>query len=495
MIPIISSSDKAFLELLNNRTVDLDTVDSVVKDIINAVKSGGNEELCKITARLDGVDLKPSGIPVGKDEIQAAYSKVSNDFLIALRIAYQNIFKYHKQQLRNSWIDPHPDGKMLGQLITPLHRVGIYVPGGKASYPSSVLMNAIPAIVAGVQEIVMVTPPNDDGTITPYTLVAAAESGVTEIYRIGGAQAVAALAYGTETIANVDKIVGPGNIYVTAAKRQVFGTVDIDMLAGPSEVLIIADNSARPDFIAADMLAQAEHDEMASAILVTTDIQLAKDVQTELYRQLEKLNRRTVAEKSINERGLIITTASLDEAVDIANSFAPEHLELLLAEPYSWLGRVRHAGAVFLGHYSPEPVGDYMAGPNHVLPTGGTAKFFSPLNVDTFMKKTSVIGYSPESLMREGQYIINLALTEGLDAHAASVKLRLDALVDDVSAESADTEQDVSKAIAYGLNSFPTTNNTGIRNMLGMEDFRPNFGTMHERVKTNNFGSPRQSNR
>jgi len=424
------SQDKALSELLQGRTADLDKVEDAVKDIIRSVRDGGDEQLCAITARFDGASLTPADLVVGEAEIKAAYQKVSDSYLAALRMAAQNIHRYHSRQLHNSWIDPQPDGTVLGQLITPLSRVGIYVPGGKAAYPSSVLMNAIPAAVAGIQQIVMVTPPDRNGEMNPYTLVAAAEAGVTEIYRVGGAQAVAALAYGTATVARVDKIVGPGNIYVTAAKRQVFGVVDIDMLAGPSEILIVADASARPEFVAADMLSQAEHDELASAILVTPVAELAEKVQQEITRQMAKLGRRHIAEKSINEHGAIIITANLEEAVEVANSFAPEHLELLVADPYRWLGSVSNAGAAFLGHFSPEPVGDYWAGPNHVLPTGGTARFFSPLNVDTFMKKTSIIGYSSRALARDGEHILTLANTEGLDAHAESVRCRLAALAD-----------------------------------------------------------------
>ncbi len=427
---IIKSEDKALCELLQGRTADLEKVENVVKDIISSIRNGGDNQLCAITARFDGIDLAPSNLLVSEAEIKNAYQKVNEKFLAALRVATQNIYRYHSRQLHNSWIDPQPDGSLLGQLITPLNRVGIYVPGGKAAYPSSVLMNAIPAAVAGVQQIVMVTPPNRSGAVNPYTLVAAAEAGVTEIYRVGGAQAVAALAYGTETIARVDKIVGPGNVYVTAAKRQVFGIVDIDMLAGPSEVLIVADDSAKPEFVAADMLSQAEHDELASSILVTPLAELAEQVRQQIAKQMVQLSRRNIAEKSINERGAMIITANLDEAVKVANSFAPEHLELLVADPYRWLGSVNNAGAVFLGHFSPEPVGDYLAGPNHVLPTGGTARFFSPLNVDTFMKKTSLIGYSPKALARDGEHILTMAGTEGLDAHAASVQCRLAELAD-----------------------------------------------------------------
>ncbi|AGL01879.1 histidinol dehydrogenase [Desulfoscipio gibsoniae] len=484
MIRIIRSVDKALSNLLQSRTVDLEKVENVVKDIINAVRDGGDDQLCAITNRLDGADLAPSDLPVGDAEIKAAYQKVSDRFLAALRVAAQNIYRYHCRQLRNSWIDPQPDGTMLGQIISPLSRVGIYVPGGKASYPSSVLMNAIPAAVAGVKQIVMVTPPDSSGAVNPYTLVAAAEAGVTEIYRVGGAQAVAALAYGTPTIARVDKITGPGNIYVTAAKRQVFGAVDIDMLAGPSEVLIVADESASPEFVAADMLAQAEHDELASSILVTPVVGLAEKVQQQISKQLAKLSRRKVAEKSINERGAIIITATLDEAVQVANSFAPEHLELLVSDPYRWLGSVNNAGAVFLGHYSPEPVGDYMAGPNHVLPTGGTARFFSPLNVDTFMKKTSLIGYSPRALARDGEHIVALAGTEGLDAHAASVQCRLSVLAESLNDGLSGAQNINSGAISHGLPTLPalTDNKYAPRNLPGMSGIKPGFGDLPGRT-------------
>jgi histidinol dehydrogenase len=320
--------------------------------------------------------------------------------------------------------------------------------------------------------------------VNPHTLVAAAEAGVTEIYRVGGAQAVAALAYGTETVARVDKIVGPGNIYVTAAKRQVFGAVDIDMLAGPSEVLIVADDSARPEFVAADMLAQAEHDELASSILVTPHRQLAEKVQQEIDKQLAKLNRRLVAEKSINERGAIIITATLDEAVQVANAWAPEHLELMVADPYRWLGSVTGAGAVFLGHFSPEPVGDYLAGPNHVLPTGGTARFISPLNVDTFIKKTSIIGYAPRALARDGEHIVALAETEGLDAHAASVQYRLAALADSPVGGCTTTGETSSVANSYGLQNLTTLapKNNALGDLPGLSSIKPGFGDLPGRV-------------
>ncbi|SFF96711.1 histidinol dehydrogenase [Desulfotomaculum arcticum] len=426
MIRVIKPRDDGLSEILANRALDLEQVDEQVKEIIKTVRTGGDDGLCAVTARLDGVEIVPGDLLVSQAEIKEAYQAVNKEFLSALRQAAENIKNFHRRQLRNSWFEPRPEGVTLGQLITPLHRVGIYVPGGKASYPSSVLMNALPATVAGVKEIVMVTPPGKDGSVNPYTLVAASEAGIAEIYRVGGAQAIAALAYGTETIPGVEKITGPGNIYVTAAKRQVFGTVDIDMLAGPSEVLIIADGAARPDFVAADMLAQAEHDEMASAILVTNDTKLAEMVKNELAQQIVKISRREIAEKSIIERGAIIITEAMENCIQIANAYAPEHLELQVLEPYRWLGGIRNAGAVFIGAFSPEPVGDYFAGPNHVLPTGGTAKFFSPLNVDTFMKKTSLIDYSMQALCTDGRQIMALAATEGLDAHAKAVGIRLE---------------------------------------------------------------------
>lgn len=484
MIPIIKPGDKRYNELIQDRAFDLEQVEATVSEIINAVRTGGDKQLCAVTARLDGIELEPAQLPVAGREIEAAYEQVDEDFLTALRLAAANITRFHRRQLRNSWFEPQPDGSVLGQVVSPLRRVGIYVPGGKASYPSSVLMNAIPAAVAGVKEIVMVTPPGRDGTVNPYTLVAAAEAGVTEIYRVGGAQAVAALAYGTATIGKVDKITGPGNIYVTAAKRQVFGVVDIDMLAGPSEVLIVADGSARPEFIAADMLAQAEHDEMASAILVTTDRELAEQVNRELTVQLNRLNRREVAAASLTANGAIILTTSLDEALEVANSFAPEHMELMVAEPFPWLGRVTAAGAVFLGHFAPEAVGDYIAGPNHVLPTGGTARFFSPLNVDTFMKKTSIIGYSEAALKKEGARAVLLAETEGLDAHAASITVRL-------KSQPARNGRQVQNngMLAGGNYRMPPFNHaggnsniddTGLRNLPGMKTLKPGFGDLHK---------------
>ena len=487
MISIIRPGDQRFTSLLRNRSFNLNKVADTVRDIVSAVQADGDKELCAITARLDGAQLDPSGIPVSRREIDDAYNHVGSDFLTALRLASENIYGYHARQLKNSWFEPQPDGTLLGQMIKPLGRVGIYVPGGKASYPSSVLMNAIPAAVAGVEEIVMVTPPDKDGNVNPHTLVAAAEAGVTEIYRVGGAQAVAALAFGTPTIKKVDKITGPGNIYVTAAKRLVFGAVDIDMLAGPSEVLIVADNSARPDFIAADMLAQAEHDDMASAILVTPDPGLAQSVSQELERQLHKLERQAVTAKAIADHGAVILVDGLEEALDIADSFAPEHLELMLADPYRWLGRIKNAGAIFMGHYSPEAAGDYIAGPNHVLPTNGTARFFSPLEVDTFMKKTSLIDYSPGALRRDGPHAVILAETEGLDAHAASIKIRLEqGPANDNRQHNNSTGHEAGSGdcqappFNHAPADSPAVNNHGLGDLSGMKSLKPGFGDLHK---------------
>ena len=392
--------------------------------IIKGVQAKGDEEIYRLTEEYDHVNLRPEGLRVSSRDIQGAYREVSEDFLRALRKAKENILNFHEKQKRTSWLEPDTDGSMLGQLLLPLKRVGIYVPGGTASYPSSVLMNALPAVVAGVQEIVMVSPPRKDGTLLPEVLVAAAEAGVTEVYKVGGAQGIAALAYGTETIQPVDKITGPGNIYVTLAKKKVFGTVDIDMLAGPSEILILADESAHPQELAADLLSQAEHDRLASAILVSPCRELLEQTIAAVERQLEDLPRAEIARASWETYGAAVLVPDLQTGLDLANKIAPEHFELVVKDPYSWLGQVRNVGAVFLGRYSPEPVGDYFAGPNHVLPTGGSARFYSPLNVDMFMKKVSVIGYSEAALKRDAKEIALLARSEGLEAHARAVEVR-----------------------------------------------------------------------
>lgn len=395
-----------------------------VTDLLKRVRDEGEEAIYQLTEEFDQVNLRQSGLRVSEEEFQKAYREVNEEFIQALRTAKGNILRYHEKQKRISWLDPEADGSMLGQLLLPLKRVGIYVPGGTASYPSSVLMNALPAVVAGVKEIVMVSPPRADGTLLPEVLVAAAEAGVTEVYKVGGAQGIAALAYGTEHISSVDKITGPGNIYVTLAKKQVFGIVDIDMLAGPSEILILADESGRPEELAADLLSQAEHDRLASAILVSPSRELLEQTVSEVERQLEDLPRTEIARASWETYGAAILVSDLSEGMDLANKIAPEHFEMVVKNPYTWLGQVRNVGAVFLGRYSPEPVGDYFAGPNHVLPTGGTARFYSPLNVDTFMKKVSVIGYSEEALKRDAEQIALLARSEGLEAHARAVEAR-----------------------------------------------------------------------
>ena len=403
---------------------DDENLERRVAEILKLVQEDGDEAIYRLTEEFDHVSLRQSGLKVTDEEINRAYKAVNADFLQALRTAKRNILRYHEKQKRISWLDPNSDGSILGQLVLPLKRVGIYVPGGTASYPSSVLMNALPAVVAGVKEIVMVSPPRADGTLLPEVLTAAAEAGVTEIYKAGGAQGIAALAYGTESIAQVDKITGPGNIYVTLAKKQVFGTVDIDMLAGPSEILILADESGRPEELAIDLLSQAEHDRLASAILVSPSRQLLEETVLEVERQLKDLPRAEIARASWETYGAAIWVADLKEGMDLANKIAPEHFELVVQEPYAWLGQVRNVGAVFLGRYSPEPVGDYFAGPNHVLPTGGTARFYSPLNVDTFMKKVSVIGYSEAALRLDAEQIALLARSEGLEAHARAVEVR-----------------------------------------------------------------------
>ncbi|HEY0827557.1 MAG TPA: histidinol dehydrogenase [Bacilli bacterium] len=396
------------------------------RSIVEQVKREGDTAVIRLTEALDRI--KVGRLRVGEEEIQAAYAQVDEPFLIAIRQAAVNIRAFHEKQKRTSWMDLQDNGSILGQIVRPLRRVGVYVPGGKAAYPSSVLMNVIPAQVAGVPEIVMVTPPSTagGGGINPYILVAAAEVGVKEIYRVGGAQAIAALAYGTESIKPVDKIVGPGNIYVALAKRLVFGVVDIESIAGPSEIVVLADDTADPVYIAADLLSQAEHDEMASAILVTASEKLARLVKAEVETQLTALTRREIAAASIQNHGVILTVSDLDEAIDVVNRLAPEHLELMINEPFACLGKIENAGAIFVGPYSSEPVGDYFAGPNHVLPTNGTARFSSPLNVDDFMKKSSVIYYSKQALMENGHSIITLAGHEGLEAHARAIQIRLE---------------------------------------------------------------------
>ncbi|AZK45452.1 histidinol dehydrogenase [Paenibacillus lentus] len=400
---------------------------AIVKAIVSAVKNEGDAALLNYTEQLDGMKLAPESLRVTEEELRAAYEQVEPSFVSAISAAAENIRAYHSRQKRNSWMDLQPDGSILGQIIRPLKRVGVYVPGGKASYPSSVLMNVIPAQVAGVPEIVMVTPPATNGKagIDPYILVAAAEAGVNEIYRVGGAQAIAALAYGTESIAPVDKICGPGNIYVALAKREVYGAVDIDSIAGPSEIAVLADDSADPAYVAADLLSQAEHDEMASAVLVTTSEAFANACRDEVQRQLAELPRREIAEASINSYGVILLVDSIEEGISVINQMAPEHFELIVEEPIAYLGLIENAGAIFLGPYSSEPVGDYFAGPNHIIPTNGTARYSSPVDVDDFIKKSSLIYYSKEALLTNGETIMELARREGLEGHARAIEIRM----------------------------------------------------------------------
>lgn len=396
---------------------------AVVKGIIADVRSRGDEALGEYTEKFDRVKL--SSFSVTEEEIEEAYGKVDEQFISIVREAAENIRTYHEKQLRPSWMTTEENGTILGQKITPLDSVGVYVPGGTAAYPSSVLMNVVPAKVAGVKRIVMVSPPDADGKLPAAVLVAAKEAGVVEIYKAGGAQAVAALAYGTETIQAVDKITGPGNIYVALAKREVFGDVDIDMIAGPSEIAILADETARADEVAADLLSQAEHDPRACSVLVTPSQELAEAVAIEVENQLALLPRKEIAARSIADYGVIYVTNDIDEAVETVNQLAPEHLEVMTANAMELLGKIRHAGAIFIGRYSSEPVGDYFAGPNHVLPTNGTARFSSPLNVDDFQKKSSVIIYSEKALKANGAKIAAFARMEGLEAHARAVEARL----------------------------------------------------------------------
>jgi histidinol dehydrogenase len=395
-----------------------------VEAIVADVRARGDLAVLEYTKRFDGADLSADAIRVGKDEIAAAARAVDPELIGVMRRAAARVADFHRKQLRPGYLEPFAPGEMMGQLAKPLESVGVYVPGGKASYPSSVVMNIVPAKVAGVGRVVMTTPCGRDGTVPPHTIAAGVIAGADEIYKVGGAQAVAALAFGTDTIPRVDKIVGPGNIYVALAKRSVYGYVDVDSIAGPSEILVIADGTASPAFVAADLLSQAEHDEMASSVLVTTSAELAEAVSLEISRQIGRLSRRGIIEKSLEEFGAAIIVADLDEAARLSDEIAPEHLELCVADPFGLLTRIRNAGAVFLGNYSPEPLGDYMAGPNHVLPTGGTARFFSPLGVDHFMKRTSVISFSKPALAALADDITRFAEAEGLTAHAAAVRIR-----------------------------------------------------------------------
>ena len=395
-----------------------------VNDIINNVRSNGDAAIFDYTKRFDGADINASNIRVTKEEIEEAYTLVDPELIDVIRKALVNIREYHEKQRQYSWFDSKPNGTMLGQKVTPLATTGVYVPGGKAVYPSSVLMNVIPAKVAGVEKIVMVTPPGKDGKVNPNTLVAANEAGADEIYKVGGAQAIAALAFGTESIPKVDKIVGPGNIYVALAKKTVYGYVSIDSIAGPSEILVLADETANPRYVAADLLSPAEHDELASAILVTTSKELAEAVSVEVEQFIAELSRKEIMSKSIENYGYILVAESMQDAIDAANDIASEHLEIMTKNPFEVMTKIKNAGAIFIGEYSSEPLGDYFAGPNHILPTNGTAKFFGPLSVDDFVKKSSIIYYSREALEPIHKDIIKFATSEQLTAHANSIKVR-----------------------------------------------------------------------
>ena len=420
-----SSTKKNLLEdLLKRSPNSYGKYEASVREILENVQNRRDEAVFAYTKQFDGADINASNIQVTEEEIKEAYSLVDDSLLAVIRKAKKNIEVYHEKQRQYSWFDSRPDGTILGQKVTALARVGVYVPGGKAAYPSSVLMNIMPAKVAGVEEIIMVTPPGKDGKVTPTTLVAANEAGADKIYKVGGAQAIAALAFGTESIPKVDKIVGPGNIYVALAKKSVYGYVSIDSVAGPSEILVLADDTANPRYVAADLLSQAEHDEMASAILVTTSMELAEKVSAQVDEFVRELSRGQIIQKSLDNYGHILVADTLQDAIDAANEIASEHLEIMTANPFDVMTRIRNAGAIFIGEYSSEPLGDYFAGPNHVLPTNGTAKFFSPLSVDDFIKKSSIISYSREALEAIHGDIEAFAEAEHLTAHANSIRVR-----------------------------------------------------------------------
>ena len=429
MIKIMEYSDaegKKLVEALLSRSqLEYGNVQETVNDILADIRKNGDKALFEYTKRFDKADINADNLVVTKEEIKEAYAQVDKELIAVIEKSAARIADFHQKQKINSWLEPSTNGEMLGQLIRPLARVGVYVPGGKAAYPSSVLMNIVPAKVAGVGEIVMTTPPNAEGKVTPTTVVAADIAGVDTIYKAGGAQAVAALAYGTESIKRVDKIVGPGNIFVALAKRSVYGYVNIDSVAGPSEILILADDTANPVYVAADLLSQAEHDELASAVLITTSMELAKKVREEVTKQTAVLERKAIIEKSLDNYGAIIVAENMDTACELCNTIAPEHMEVCTAEPFNMLPKIKNAGAIFLGHYTPEPLGDYMAGPNHVLPTGGTARFFSPLSIDDYIKKSSIISFSQDALSNLGEDVIKFANAEGLTAHANSIRVRL----------------------------------------------------------------------
>lgn len=417
------TKEQEALNAMRARSGEIDaSVTKTVQEIIDDVRRRGDDAVKNYTLKFDGVDI--AQFELSSEDIDKAYNEVPEKIRESLKRAAANIRDFHERQKQQSWITTKENGVMLGQRIRGLARVGIYVPGGRAAYPSSVLMNAIPAKVAGVREIIMVTPPSKDGKVNPNILAAAKVAGVDRVFAVGGAQAVAALAYGTKTIPKVDKIVGPGNIFVATAKRLCYGAVDIDMIAGPSEILVIADNTAEPRFLAADLMSQAEHDPMACAILLTTSLEIAQATASEIERQKQTLSKRSIIDESLEKFGAMIVCKTLDDCIDIANEISPEHLELMVENPMEYFGRIDNAGSVFLGKYAPEPLGDYFAGPNHVLPTSGTARFFSPLSVDSFVKKSSFIYYTKDALGSAASDIVTLADCEGLTAHANSIKVR-----------------------------------------------------------------------
>lgn len=421
-----ASMKNILADMLKRDPNNYDSYTETVAAIVDNVKSQGDKAVFDYTKKFDGADINEETIRVTEDEIKEAMAQVEPGLLAVMKKSMENIRRYHEKQRRNSWFDAQPDGTILGQKITALESVGVYVPGGKAAYPSSVLMNIVPAEVAGVKRIVMVTPPGKDGRVNPVTLTAAHLAGATEVYKVGGAQAIAALAFGTESIPRVNKIVGPGNIFVALAKKAVYGHVSIDSIAGPSEILVIADKSANPRFVAADLLSQAEHDELASAILVTDSEELAKAVSDQVDGFLRELSRSEIIRKSLENYGYILVVDSMGQAVETANSIAPEHLEIVTENPFEVMTKIQNAGAIFIGEYSSEPLGDYFAGPNHILPTNGTAKFFSPLGVDDFIKKSSIIYYSKEALKKAHRDIECFAESEHLTAHANSIRVRFE---------------------------------------------------------------------
>ena len=413
-------------DLLKRSPNNYSQYEVIVDEIIEKVRTEGDKALFDYTLKFDKYNLNAENIRVTEEEIKAAYAQLDEELVQVITKSAENIRTFHTKQLRNSWFDAREDGTILGMKITPIARAGVYVPGGKAAYPSSVLMNVIPAKVAGVGEIIMTTPPGADGKVNPGTLVAADIAGVDAIYKVGGAQAIAAMAFGTQSIPKVDKITGPGNIFVALAKKAVYGYVSIDSIAGPSEILVLADETANPRYVAADLLSQAEHDELASAILITTSRQLAEQVSVEVDQFVEQLSRREIMQKSLDNYGYILVAENMKDAIDAVNEIASEHLEILTANPFEIMTKVKNAGAIFLGEYASEPLGDYFAGPNHILPTNGTAKFFSPVNVDDFIKKTSIISYSREALEKVHKDIEKFAESEGLTAHANSIKVRFE---------------------------------------------------------------------